>query len=903
MAATWAALNAIPGTRAGQPGRVTGPDAGTHTDPVVGGTKANIGEYAWSEAPAGWQWLQATPTSIEGTTVSTGADDAGKATLLDAAGKLDGSVLNSTASRTGAGDAGKVVTLPTGGYFDPSFYHPYETIDAISKRSSSVAAAATLDLEGGGISGDYVPITGSTPVTAVTLGDGHARWLKFVHGTTFVVGAALVGDNGGADVVFAAGDMAYVRAESAAVYFRTFPAARLRTATTSTGAPDAGKVPLLGAGGKLHGSFLDLSGQGPQVNVELSPLGSPMIRSPGGRASRVGNVFTGDDGVMDAGPFSVAITQKASGSVAQVLAHSYGGRAVVVAETPDPDAAGISAGTSATRRFKATQYAYAQSVANTELARRMSQPISYAALQAGWRLMISKGQSKDAAADHARLYGHKARLSALGVKGNVVTISRDGRSLPGGTQFVTYDSEDRTFHDIRSNMVFGGNAPGPDAIVSAVVNGDVDNAYERGDYPLNSRGEWPMVITGHVRRYLQCQWLGIPYERDYTVLDVFASASQTDALAVDVYATGSNGRSRGLDYVSVFEEARAVPDHETPGFIFPVAATVRMEAQPNIHGEADNRANAGLGTASYKTYRLEDAQAIWSKMNADYGQTEPIMFLERQVGGPIYGTVRNHTARMQSEMDEDTTGDFKDFWVVCQDYEAPTFANLLSPPSTHPNAVQVPTGDGHDLLAGALIKGVRMATAWHYLADRQEPYFLPYPTDTAFFEGKNFLIPIVTRFGGLHEAPMPHGITPKILSHWGFSFKTGETGANNAVVSINVTPIPGYTLIEGTCADDISGYTWGTCGENNGITHLGFVNVRDGFKFDDGFPIKLPFDANQIRYGNATFDKDVPGTGYRDVPATNGFGRYLEDIPGWVGDYDWGNPIKTKNFTLVPIPA
>jgi len=54
-AATWSVLDAIDGTRAGQPGQVVGPDAGTHTDPVVGGTVANVGRYAWSTSPAGWQ--------------------------------------------------------------------------------------------------------------------------------------------------------------------------------------------------------------------------------------------------------------------------------------------------------------------------------------------------------------------------------------------------------------------------------------------------------------------------------------------------------------------------------------------------------------------------------------------------------------------------------------------------------------------------------------------------------------------------------------------------------------------------------------------------------------------------------------------------------------------------------
>ncbi|WP_457814134.1 SGNH/GDSL hydrolase family protein [Sinorhizobium meliloti] len=52
---TWAQLSAIAGSANGQAGRVAGPDAGTHADPVVGGTVANEGEYAWSTSPAGWQ--------------------------------------------------------------------------------------------------------------------------------------------------------------------------------------------------------------------------------------------------------------------------------------------------------------------------------------------------------------------------------------------------------------------------------------------------------------------------------------------------------------------------------------------------------------------------------------------------------------------------------------------------------------------------------------------------------------------------------------------------------------------------------------------------------------------------------------------------------------------------------
>ncbi|GCA53198.1 hypothetical protein KGO5_05667 [Sinorhizobium sp. KGO-5] len=57
IGSTWATLATINGTREGQPGRVPTSDSGTHTDPVVGGTVPNSGEYTWSTSPAGWRRL------------------------------------------------------------------------------------------------------------------------------------------------------------------------------------------------------------------------------------------------------------------------------------------------------------------------------------------------------------------------------------------------------------------------------------------------------------------------------------------------------------------------------------------------------------------------------------------------------------------------------------------------------------------------------------------------------------------------------------------------------------------------------------------------------------------------------------------------------------------------------
>lgn len=57
--ATYAALAATTGT-ANEAAWVTGADAGTHIDPVVGGTVDNVGVYAYSLSPAGWRRISDT---------------------------------------------------------------------------------------------------------------------------------------------------------------------------------------------------------------------------------------------------------------------------------------------------------------------------------------------------------------------------------------------------------------------------------------------------------------------------------------------------------------------------------------------------------------------------------------------------------------------------------------------------------------------------------------------------------------------------------------------------------------------------------------------------------------------------------------------------------------------------
>jgi hypothetical protein len=70
---TWSALSAITGTGAGQKAEVYA-DAGTHTDPVVGGTVANAGVYTWSTSPAGWKWISADAVSTKASTTALSAE-------------------------------------------------------------------------------------------------------------------------------------------------------------------------------------------------------------------------------------------------------------------------------------------------------------------------------------------------------------------------------------------------------------------------------------------------------------------------------------------------------------------------------------------------------------------------------------------------------------------------------------------------------------------------------------------------------------------------------------------------------------------------------------------------------------------------------------------------------------
>lgn len=81
-------------------------------------------------------------------------------------------------------------------------------------QGANVASAATINLNTA--TGDYVHITGTTTITAITLAQGEQRTIVFDDALTFTNGASLILP-GGANIPTAAGDVAVVRGEASNV--------------------------------------------------------------------------------------------------------------------------------------------------------------------------------------------------------------------------------------------------------------------------------------------------------------------------------------------------------------------------------------------------------------------------------------------------------------------------------------------------------------------------------------------------------------------------------------------------------------------------------------------------------------------------------------------------------------
>jgi hypothetical protein len=90
-------------------------------------------------------------------------------------------------------------------------------------HGTDIASAATLNLETA--TGQYVHVTGTTGITAVTLLEGHTRWVQFTGILTITVGASLIGNAGGSNITTAVGDFAEFTGDaSGVVYFTLYRA-------------------------------------------------------------------------------------------------------------------------------------------------------------------------------------------------------------------------------------------------------------------------------------------------------------------------------------------------------------------------------------------------------------------------------------------------------------------------------------------------------------------------------------------------------------------------------------------------------------------------------------------------------------------------------------------------------
>lgn len=89
-------------------------DAGTHTDPVVGGTKSNAGVYRWSASPAGWEWLFTTNSLVAALADTQAARDTAIAAAASANAAIqppNGTVNRWNAIITAAGSSASSTTL------------------------------------------------------------------------------------------------------------------------------------------------------------------------------------------------------------------------------------------------------------------------------------------------------------------------------------------------------------------------------------------------------------------------------------------------------------------------------------------------------------------------------------------------------------------------------------------------------------------------------------------------------------------------------------------------------------------------------------------------------------------------------------------------------------------------
>ena len=545
----------------------------------------------------------------------------------------------------------------------------------------------------------------------------------------------------------------------------------------------------------------------------------------------------------------------------------------VVLGEPNPDEIDPTT-ISTTDLFIDAQYAAAEAAAETEAARLNAQDVSGLARRAidaaaAKVLRIGTGQSFMSASDNARLMFSSSRLALLKFDSiPAQMVSTDTRTVSTGATWTPFNGGDDTLNDIHENFI---GPTGEDTIYS-----DTDVAL--GNYPANARGGTPETSREVVSWTMRNAWdLRAMTDATQAWQTVSMNHAKTDGSIAEVGS--GDGWLRMADMIDKFVTATA-------------GSTRLCDLIDINHGEADE----ALGTATYKVDVETFYDDIWGELQTDLGQSDPPAMVSLQVGGPRYGSAEMVAANAQVDMMVDLTGTSANIFLVGCKYELPSFHFVDSGTSDHPSA-----GDGHPTLAGNVLMGIRSGIAAHFIQDRKEPYWVPFPFK-CYFEDDKFLLAVPCKFPPLRQVPMVCGHEIVIRDDLGITFEDGG-GSPNLVTSARV--VPGYNyLIEGRCAASIAGTTTVKTGKRTGPSDFsGFTNIRDSFEID-AFPFQLPFDKNQIRYANALFGAGGDtGEGYIDDRTDTDDGRYLEDILGWVGNPDLGNPMARRTLTAEAFPA
>ena len=156
------------------------------------------------------------------------------------------------------------------------------TIDNFSIHGADIAAAATLNLDTA--TGNFVHVTGTTTIAAITLTDGRQRTVVFTGALTLTNGASLVLP-GGNNITTAAGDIAVFVADGTTIRCTDYCAA------TQPGARS-----LIGAGGRIRMMTITRNMTTATGSVSYTGLGfkpKAMIATGGVNGTNQGVVYCG----------------------------------------------------------------------------------------------------------------------------------------------------------------------------------------------------------------------------------------------------------------------------------------------------------------------------------------------------------------------------------------------------------------------------------------------------------------------------------------------------------------------------------------------------------------------------------------------------------------------------------